>query len=366
MTQEKKQANKGLSLALIVLGALGIVLGVVAIIYSVHGINVAFEATDLEAIQSKCQKTFATETAPGWKSVDTRECLDEKFTCTAKNGGWGATCKAEQYCSDGGTSCTDCPFDDFLYATNGGDPSHDNRYVGECPKTTEARDAKNPQSCYSRCYGKLRDDYDAKKPKVRLGTYMCGHHQFLLGCSYSTYKALFGFASLAGIWATSIGSIFVIIASIPILANGLFGFFNNEILARVSGGFGVACSVIGFCGAFSCMIATVIASFISKAISDTLKELIAGANGVPCSSACKESRTATAELGEHVVAYYTVITVLAVILMLIAIVDIVIASVSCCYWKADKTQNKVAAQPAQQPVVAEPTVVVAATVVEAQ
>merc|ERR1711939_903827 len=54
--------------------------------------------------------------------------------------------------------------------------------------------------------------------------------------------------------ATIAGSFFVIIASIPVLINGVFGFQNKEVAAKVSGGFGVGCSVPGVIGAGICTI----------------------------------------------------------------------------------------------------------------
>merc|ERR1712013_95187 len=49
-----------------------------------------------------------------------------------------------------------------------------------------------------------------------------------------------------------------IIASIPVLINGVYGFKNNEVAAKVSGGFGVGCSIPGVLGAGICTIVCLI------------------------------------------------------------------------------------------------------------
>lgn len=192
------------------------------------------------------------------------------------------------------------------------------------------------------------------------GTFdMCGESQKSAGCSYSTHETAFKVASGLGTAATIAGSFFVIMASIPILLNGIFGFLNNETAAKTSGGFGVGCSVPGVIGAAICVGVTLFATAAAKFFAAGVQILRDYKPNSPvCTPECKEALDATATLGDHIINYYSTLTVMLVIMILVTFTESIMACVSCCFWKK-KTEVQVAVvAPAPAPVVtAEPVTV---------
>lgn len=194
------------------------------------------------------------------------------------------------------------------------------------------------------------------------GERMCGLKQEIPGCSYDDHKAGFQVATAIGLGATIAGSFFVIIASIPVLINGVYGFKNKEVAAKVSGGFGVGCSIPGVLGASICTIvcligiggATIADTFIRDEYSDLDLAL------QPCNNECQLSIEATKELGNHIIGYYEVLTLLMFIMVILALIESILACVSCCFWKKQALIVTTTVAPAvvAAPVVAQPAPVV--------
>jgi len=164
---------------------------------------------------------------------------------------------------------------------------------------------------------------------------MCNLKPEVSACNYDHHKAGFQVATGIGLAATIAGAFFVIIASIPVLINGVFGFQNKEVAAKVSGGFGVGCSVPGVIGAGICTIVLLI-GVGGATIADGIIRL--EYNNVdylnePCTSACETSIKATMELGQHLIDYYGALTWLMLIMVILALIESILACVSCCFWK---------------------------------
>merc|ERR1712124_32517 len=135
---------------------------------------------------------------------------------------------------------------------------------------------------------------------------MCNLRPEVSACYYERHKDGFEVAAGIGLAATIAGSFFVIIASIPVLINGIFGFQNKEVAAKVSGGFGVGCSVPGVIGAGICTIVLLIgvggATITDAAIRHDYHDV--DYSDEPCSSACEQSIKGTMELGAFTVGIY--------------------------------------------------------------
>lgn len=257
----ESKGNKPVSIILIILGALGILLGIFSIIYAATGLSIALEGTGVEALQASCKDSFAA---------------------------------------------------------NGGD-------TGRCDADADISNA-------------LSDSH------IR----MCGLQQEDVGCSYSAFKGGFELAQGVGLGATIAGSFFVIIASIPVLANGVHGFMGNEVAAKVSGGFGVGCSIPGLLGAGICTIVLLIGTLAGHVANALIKDhhYVESTTTTPaavwggqeqienyCSDACRESIDATSDLGVHIIGYYETLSLLMFILVILAFVESIFACISCCFWK---------------------------------
>ena len=83
-----------------------------------------------------------------------------------------------------------------------------------------------------------------------------------------------------------------------------------------------------------------------------------------CTSALllSEICACTSCAADHVASYYSTITAMLVLLMLLAIVDIIVTSVSCCVW-GKKTKNNVTVAPVTGVVVKGEVIETTATVV---
>lgn len=288
------KGNKPVSIVLMIFGAVGILLGAVAIIYSAVGANIALEASGLEALQDACAATFSTATENGYVSYD-----------------------------DGS-----CSF------ASGSFP------IPSLPGTSPAPPAGGGIST----------------------SLMCGASQLEAGCSYAAHKLGFQVASALGMGATIAGSFFVIIASIPVLTNGIYGFLSMEAAARVSGGFGVGCAIPGVIGASICSIVLLVAAGIGKVWAGTVEALAdLRTNGEICTTECRASLDATAQLGGYIADYYQALTIMMVIMIFVALIESIVACVSCCFWKKQVTvvtTNVTCAPVVAAPMVAQPVVAV--------
>merc|ERR1712025_877313 len=104
------------------------------------------------------------------------------------------------------------------------------------------------------------------------------------------------------------------------LTNGIYGLLNKEVAARVSGGFGVGCSIPGVLGAGICTIVLLIGTAVVDAIDHGIKDayepestnapLAAFTVNTPvpggpfCTDECRDAIDGTKELGEHLTGYY--------------------------------------------------------------
>merc|ERR1711981_860640 len=211
--------------------------------------------------------------------------------------------------------------------------------------------------------GRCDDDWDAWEDESVYNTPMCGLQQNLMGCSYKHYKNGFEVAQAVGLAATIAGSFFVIVASIPVLINGVYGFLNKEVAAKVSGGFGVGCSVPGVLGAGICTIVLLIGIGGATIADGVIKLEYLGYDpeNTPCTDACQTSIEATKELGQHLIGYYSVLTWLMLIMVILALIESILACVSCCFWKKQAVVVTTTVAPA---VVAAPVVAAPAPKVE--
>jgi len=181
-----------------------------------------------------------------------------------------------------------------------------------------------------------------------------------------TTKKAFEIASALGMAATIAGSFFLVVASIPVLMNGIFGIQQNETLAKCSGGFGVGCSIPGVLGAGICTIVLLTAAAISNAFSEGFKAYAKAAGtfgkitAQSCTKECQDSVTATSKLGEHLVNYYNFLTILMLMCTILCLVESIVACISCCFWKKRVTIITTTAAPGvvAAPVVAQPVAVV--------
>jgi hypothetical protein len=192
---------------------------------------------------------------------------------------------------------------------------------------------------------------------------MCNLKPEVSACNYDRHKAGFQVATGIGLAATIAGSFFVILASIPVLINGIFGFQNKEVAAKVSGGFGVGCSVPGVIGAGICTIVLLIGvggATIADALIRTEYNNVDYDNE-PCTSACETSIKATMDLGQHLIDYYGALTWLMLIMVILALIESILACVSCCFWKKQAVVVTTTVTPA---VVAAPVVAAPAPKVE--
>merc|ERR1711981_1136531 len=214
--------------------------------------------------------------------------------------------------------------------------------------------------------GRCDDDWDAWEDESVYNTPMCGLQQNLMGCSYKHYKNGFEVAQAVGLAATIAGSFFVIVASIPVLCNGVYGLANKEVAARVSGGFGVGCSIPGVLGAGICTIVLLIGTAVVNAVSHVIKDAntaetsttttttaprAANYAGPWCTDECRAAVDGTRDLGEHLTGYYSTLTLLMLIMVILVFIESIFACVSCCFWK-----RKAAIVVVQAPVLAVPVV----------
>jgi len=282
----ESKGNKPVSIILIVLGGLGILVGIISIIYSATGLSIALEGTGVEALQDQCRATFED---------------------------------------------------------NGGDS------------------------------GRCDDSFDWEDEDQANDVTMCGLQQNLLGCSYKHYKTLFEVSQAVGLGSTIAGSFFVIVASIPVLTNGIYGLLNKEVAARVSGGFGVGCSIPGVLGAGICTIVLLVGTAVVNAIDHvvssaytttttttapfgiTIQPTVAG--GPFCTPECQDALDGTKDLGQHLTGYYGTLTLFMLIMVILVFVESIFACISCCFWK-----RKAAVIVVQAPVVATAPVIAAPVV----
>lgn len=321
VVKTEAKGNCCVSGTLIVLGALGIIMALFSMIYAASGLTLAFEGAGVQALQEACAATFNSNSGPhnGFVSYNKGECPGATYEPAPGNTGW----------VDLGSSIASGDADG-------------------------AADALASLVTYG------YDHYS-----------MCGVDQKSLGCSYEFNKAALLEATEFCVGAAIAGAIFVIIASIPIMLNGVFGIKNKEVGAKVSGSVGVGLSIPSVLGAGICTIVLLVGvglAHLAKAFLDTLKIgkeaalIIGGGWSSPCSDECEASLDATLDMGNHLVGYTSALTWLMVIMILLVLLESIFACVSCCFWKKKTTVAPAAAQPAvvQQPVVAQPAPVVKA------
>merc|ERR1711939_793318 len=227
---------------------------------------------------------------------------------------------------------------------------------GECPGTTKEYPPgySDPSSAWDDAIaGVLAGDADAVGDAVSSAATshydhysICGVDQKSLGCSYHENKAGLLEATDFCVGATIAGSIFVIVASIPIMLNGVFGIKNKEVGAKVSGSVGVGLSIPSVLGAGICTIVLLVGvgvAHLAKGFLDLLKAgkdtavALGGGWNSPCTPECEDSLDATLEMGNHLVGYTTAFTYLMVFMILLVLIESIFACVSCCFWKKNNS-----------------------------
>jgi len=167
--------------------------------------------------------------------------------------------------------------------------------------------------------------------------WVCGMPQVTAGCSLDAVEIQLTVARVLAIPGAVTGTIIGIgamIVAIPVLLNGILGLINNETGARISGGFAIGCSVVGCCKGTSCLIAMVVFASFAKQIkgaTDVLKDL--AKTQEPCTDACYNSLHAQAETVSHIANYYLAMAILCGIILALQVLNLIMASVSCCLWK---------------------------------
>lgn len=322
MEVNENKCLRTISIIQLVFGGIGIVLGIVAIIYSVYGYNAAVQIVDVEGALEKCRQSFSTATSPGWMSIDAGECNPRNFTCPS-----GLVCHTGQYCAAGHHVCQQCPYYNHFGYSSPSNKYDVDRWVGACIWDNSTANS-GPFSCYARCHQTTRIQAAAKN--IRIDTVMCAKSQKDLGCPYKYSTSFNGWGAAAAV----VGSVFVMVASAPMLANGLFGLYKKESLARCSGGTAVVFSALGTFGALVSGIVVVFVSYAFKTSDVPDKPVYEHDNvGYLCSEECKRAMDAIALNTAQIYFYFVALSTFVVMMFIISIVDIAITSTSCCLWK---------------------------------
>jgi len=274
-TEGESKGNPGISLAMLIFGGIGLVLGLIALLYSAFGASLAFEGSGLVDIQAKCAATFPTY-------------------------------------SDGN-----------LHSYNDG-------------------------SCGTRSVKRYNG--------VNATAEMCSFNQSFIGCSADEYKNIFALSTEFGLSCTVAAAIFCLIASVPVLLNGVFGLLNKQSPATVTAGVGIGLAIPSCCAITVCTVILIVVSALLAVLNDfsvELEAIIAEHGTGLCSPECEKSRTATLGTIKHLLTYFDVLRNINVAMIFLMFIEAIIAGVSCCTWK--KTYTTVHTQqhvtPGQAPVV---------------
>lgn len=255
-TTEKSEGNPQMSLAMLVFGGVGVLLGLIALIYAAVGANLAFEGSGVIDKQAACVATFSTY-------------------------------------SDN----TSISYNDGSCGTRQPVPYH----TWKLPTST-----------------------------------MCGLNQSFVGCSANGYKVAFAGASEIGLSCTVAAAIFCMVASVPILLNGVFGILNKQSPATITAGVGIGLAVPSVCAITICAVIMIIMSAIASIVNDysnfANKLLDAFDTGL-CSPECEISKDATLGMISHLQTYFEVLRNINVTMIILMLIEAIAACISCCTWK---------------------------------
>lgn len=298
--------NKTIALLVIILSICSIVLALGGMIFAAAGPGTALEYSGLKKLQHQCFQTFDTYKTAQYVSVDDGSCLANGQAKSIKD-------KITNIFTQALTKTTAPP-------------------LGQRVKKT-----------------------------------MCGKSQSDVGCSFEAYKIAFALGAVLGTAAIIVGSVFAIIAFIPVLIHGITALnAKNPGGAVMSGGFGIGCSIPAILTSSICSV--LILAVSSQAMGGIVQGFKDMANKnfdqTFCSTPCKDSVLAAADLGKHFEGYVTGLKVIVVLLTLVCFLECIFTCVSCCHWKAQTrsvqvVQPVVVIQPqfvAAAPVVAQPVV----------
>lgn len=299
------KAPKIVAIVLLVTSALAILCSLVTLGFSWGGLDVDLNFEQIEQLQSKCAGTFGKQP----NSIDTRSCEVNK--CAEYHNVAPSECHGFQFCrvdhSQRSTECETCPI--TISMLNG------SAYGRSCGAITMFNPSET-DSCKRNC-----------EPNVGKMVQVCGVSQFDAGCSSDYLRHRLYWHGASGAIAATVSSVFVLVTSIPVMINGIFGLVKKDLTSKISGGIALGFAGCTCCATFICMISTLTSMGIADDIADSLNEAYSE-EALPCTSECKASVEARQVLDEEVKDYFGVLTGMCVTLLFLSLAEIIVAAFS--------------------------------------
>lgn len=313
------KAPKIVAIILLIVSSVAVLCSLATICFSWVGLQVDMDFEHITRLQSACADTFGKQP----NSVNTNAC--KTSTCAAY-GSKNVQCHGDQFCKYSSRfsrrmliTCELCP---HVISTRNGTA------IGSSCYDITIREPAAMISCRQKCEANI-----GKMVQV------CGVSQWDAGCSSEFFQNRLFWHTTGGAITATVSAIFILVTSIPVLLNGIFGIMRKDVASKISGSVSLGFAACSCCATFCCMISSLSYMTVAESIADSLTEAYT-ITASPCTPECKASVEARQEIDQGVKDYFNALTALNVALLFFAGIETLLAGFSFSLFKRRVFENE--------------------------